>query len=143
MIGGNITAIVQIKDKSQKNAIGEAVNTWVNIDSITGFLDYNSGETKYTSYSAKIQESTHIFICDYKKLDNLYMLLDNQGNKVIDSKSFAVQTETGTDCVKVNSENARLIIDGEKYDIMLFDDPMNLHKHLEFYLKYTGGDAYV
>ena len=31
------------------------------------------------------------------------------------------------------------VIDGNIYDILLIDDPMRMHKHLEIYLKYVGG----
>ena len=39
-----------------------------------------------------------------------------------------------------------LLIDGEVYDITFVDDPMNLHKHLEIFLKhneaYNGNNIY-
>ena len=41
--------------------------------------------------------------------------------------------------VKVNAENARMVANSKEFDVMLIDDPMELHKHLEIYLKYTGG----
>lgn len=107
-IGGNTTAIIQSKGTGQKNTIGESVQTWVFLDSLIGWLDLSGGDSKYTTYSAKIQESTHVFLCDYKVID-------------------------------VTAENARMLIDDKVYDIMLIDDPMNLHQQLEIYLKFTGG----
>lgn len=109
MIGGNTIAALQISTTS-RNKIGEGVKSWDTVDEITGFLDLSSGDSKYTSYDAKIQESTHVFISDWKPLD-----------------------------VSVKAENSRLLVNGEAYDVMLIDDPMGLHKQLEIYLKYAGG----
>ena len=63
-IGGNIKAMIQVCT-SAKNDIGEHVQTWTDAQSIKGWLDLSSGESRYTTYHAKIQESTHIFIADY------------------------------------------------------------------------------
>lgn len=109
MIGGNITANLQISTAA-KNEIGETVKAWTTVDSIEGWLDLSSGDSKYTTYSAKIQESTHVFVADYKQLDS-----------------------------RVKAENSRMIINGNAYDVMLIDDPMEMHKQLEVYLKFTGG----
>lgn len=67
-IGGNITADIQQKNSNSKNAIGERINMWANIDELFGSLDFSSGDSKYSNYSAKIEESTHVFLCDYKEL---------------------------------------------------------------------------
>ena len=75
---------------------------------LTGFLDLQGGDSKYSIYNAKMQESTHIFICDYVELD-------------------------------AKAENSRMVVNGGRYDIMLIDDPMGLHKHLEIFLKFTRG----
>lgn len=109
MIGGNLNGELQIKTTS-KNEIGESVPTWRTTNVIRGFLDLSSGDSNYSNYNAKIQESTHVFICDYVELDK-----------------------------EVNSENSRMIIDGYIYDVMLIDNPMNMNKHFEIYLKYAGG----
>ena len=109
MIGGNTTAEIQISTTT-KNAIGEAVQEWKTVQSITGWLDLSSGDSKYTTYNAKVQESTHIFIADYVALD-----------------------------ASIKAENSRVVVNGGRYDVMLIDDPMGLHKQLEIYLKYTGG----
>lgn len=90
MIGGNIVGQLQIKT-TVTNEIGEGINTWNTVDLITGFLDLMSGDSKYLNHNTKLQESTHVFICDYKKLnvkaensrmiinDNIYdiTLIDN------------------------------------------------------------------
>lgn len=90
MIGGNIVGQLQVKT-TVTNEIGEGINTWNTVDLITGFLDLMSGDSKYLNHNTKLQESTHVFICDYKKLnvkaensrmiinDNIYdiTLIDN------------------------------------------------------------------
>lgn len=107
-IGGNITAELQ-KKTSKKNSIGEHVPGWQTVETITGFLDLQSGDSKYTTFSAKIQDSTHVFVGDY-----------------VDLSAY-------------DPENCRMLIGGKIYDVMLIDDPMELHEQIEIYLKYTGG----
>lgn len=109
MIGGNIKAQLQMQSGTVKNEIGESVPQWKTIHEITGFLDLSSGDSKRTVYNAKVQESTHIFICDY----------------------FGISEQ-------VKAENSRMLIAGLEYDVMLIDNPMNLNQQLEIYLKYTG-----
>lgn len=109
MIGGNTIAQLQLQT-IRKNDYGEQVKDWSRVMELTGWLDLSSGDSKYITYNAKVQESTHIFICDYVK---------------------------GPD--DVTAENSRLMIDGKTFDIMLIDDPMGVHRQLEIYLKYTGG----
>lgn len=111
MIGGNTTVTIQVKANTSENKIGEKVSTWENVQSINGWLDLSDEDTKRSTYRTKIQESTHIFISDYVKLDE-----------------------------RIKTENSRLVNkDGLMYDILLIDDPMNMHEQLEIYLKYTGG----
>ena len=109
MIGGNIQGLIQVS-ATEKNEIGEAVKSWADVQTITGWLDLSSGDSKYTTYNAKIQESTHVFVADYMQLDS-----------------------------RITSENSRMVIGDKRYDVMLIDDPMEMHKQLEIYLKYTGG----
>lgn len=110
MIGGNTTISIQTKT-TIKNAIGESVETWNTVQNLIGWIDLSGGSSSYTTYDAKIQDSTHVFICDYVPLD-----------------------------ASIKAENSKIIDDGGKvYDVMLIDDPMNLHKQWEIYLKYTGG----
>ena len=110
-IGGNINAIIQISTAS-KNAIGEMVNTWANVQTLRGWLDLFSGRASYSAFNAKIQESTHLFICDYVPIDS-----------------------------RVTAENARMKINGKVYEITLIDNPMEMGSgsQLEIFLKYTGG----
>lgn len=110
-IGGNITATIQVYTSS-KNEIGENVQTWTDVQTIKGWLDLSSGESGYTTYHAKIQESTHIFIADYVPL-----------------------------AAGIQAENSRMTIGGKTYDILLIDNPMEMGSgsQLEIYLKFTGG----
>lgn len=136
MIGGNTLALFQVKDGGKKNAIGEREHNWVDVASSKGWLDLSGGESKYTTYNAKIQESTHIFLCDYQTFKGL------SGEWVWDTLNFIsgeISTLTSDKKVDITSENARMLIDGLIYQIMLIDDPMNLHQHLEIYLKFVGG----
>lgn len=111
MIGGNTEIELQVNRGSGKNEIGEQVPNWTTADRILGFLDLTGGDSKRNSFDAKIQESTHVFISDYKQLPK-----------------------------EVKPENTRVIDeDGLVYDVLLIDDPMKLHQQLEIYLKYTGG----
>lgn len=105
-IGGNISGALQAKTTAI-NAIGERVPTWNTVKSIVGWLDLSNGDSKYNSFSAKIQESTHIFICDYVALT-------------------------------VGATTSRMLINGKAYDVLLIDNPMEMNRQLEIYLKYTG-----
>ena len=110
-IGGNIKAIIQICTTT-KNEIFEPVQTWADVQTIKGWLDLSSGEARYATYHAKIQESTHVFVADYVSLDS-----------------------------RITAETSRMVINGKRYDVLLIDNPMELGSgsQLEFYLKFTGG----
>lgn len=104
MIGGNIDLVLEIKDGETKNELSEQVTSWKQHKTLCGFLDLSSGSTNYTNYNAKIEESTHLFICDYIEIG-------------------ARDTEL------------RAVCNGDMYDVTYIDDPMNLHEHLEIFLK--------
>lgn len=106
MIGGNIEAMLQQKSGSEVNSIGERIQAWSDYLKLWGWLDLSTGDSKY-NYDAKLQESTHIFICDYTAVDR-------------------------------KADNKRLVVNGNIYDVLLIDDPMELHQQLEIYLKYVG-----
>lgn len=108
-IGGNKEAAVQIKT-TEKNLIGESTESWESSGTVLGFLDYSSGENTVNQYDAKVQDTTHFFFCDYSRWDSEW-----------------------------TSENSRMVIDGNIYNILLIDDPMGMQEHLEIYLKYVGG----
>lgn len=110
-IGGNITAALQVYT-STKNEIGENVKNWADAQTIKGWLDLISGDARHTTFHAKIQESTHVFVADYVLLDS-----------------------------RISAENSRAVIAGKRYEITLIDNPMEMGSgsQLEIYLKYTGG----
>ena len=68
MIGGNTEAVLQKLIESETNSIGEKISVWDNTQTLRGWLDLSTGDSKYT-YGAKLQESTHIFITDYTAID--------------------------------------------------------------------------
>ena len=109
MIGGNIKATIQTYT-AQENAIGEKVKSWSDRQTLTGWLDLAGGSSNYVTYAAKVQESTHVVISDYVPL-----------------------------LAEIKAENARMVIGGKAYDVMLIDNPMEMCQQLEIFLKYTGG----
>lgn len=122
-VGGNIQALLQVKKESLRNAIGEREHKWVDCISILGWLDLSTGDSKHTTFYAKVQESTHIFLCDFTNLKNLSVINKTDEQETVD----------------VTSNNARMVVNGEVYEILLIDDPMNMHDHLEIYLRFIGG----
>ena len=108
-IGGNITGIIQTKPASDKNKIGEAAGVWKDAFSQVGWLGLQAGEQKRTTFNAKVEESTHVFLCDFHS--GIYALA---------------------------SQNARMIIKGFVYDVTLIDNPDEMDEQLEIYLKRVG-----
>lgn len=107
-IGGKIIGTIQT-NTTVKNVIGEAVKQWVDAFSQRGWLGMQSGDSKYTNYNAKLEESTHVFLCDYHS--GIYAL-------------------AGQDC--------RMIIKGNVYDVLLIDNPDEMDEQLEIYLRKVG-----
>lgn len=130
-IGGNLTALLQVKDEGAKNAIGEREHKWSDVTALKGWLDLVNGDSKLTNFSAKIQESTHIFICDFRSLKGLSQSWE--WNTV----DFINQIESDVK-VDVTSQNARIMIKEKIYQIMLIDNVMEMDEQLEIYLKYVG-----
>ena len=120
-IGGNTQAIIQVKCSKGKNAIGVAISDWVKCLELIGWLDLSTGDSKYTNFNAKVQESTHIFLCDYQPLVG------------------AVKVDEQETTITVTSENARMIVNNLVYEILLIDNPMEMNEHYEIYLKFVGG----
>lgn len=110
-IGGNITAVIQTATIT-KNRIGEQVKSWADKQTLKGWLDLQAGDSKYTNFNAKIQESTHVFVADYVPL-----------------------------APGIAAENSRMVINSKVYDVLLIDNPMEMGSgsQLEIYLKFTGG----
>lgn len=135
-IDGNVYAVLQVKDTGVKNAIGERVHEWADVAAVLGFLDLQAGDSKYMNYDAKLQESTHIFLCDYQELTDLQPgWLWSPFNLFT---GIIKADQPGAQPVSVTSENARMVVNGKVYDILLIDDPMEMHEHLEIYLRYVG-----
>ncbi len=109
MIGGNIVATLQKMSINNMNDIGEREVQWVDVTTINGWLDLMNGESTHSTYLSKVQESTHIFLCDY-----------------------------ASDLIDYESKDTRLVINGNAYEILLMDNPMGMCQHLEWYLKYVG-----
>ena len=108
MIGGNVIAVLQ-KKTSSKNAFGEKVETWNDVQLLKGFLDFTGGDGSYKSnFKGAVEETTHIFICDY-------------------------------DSITANAEptTSRMVINNKNYNVLLIDNPMGLNEHLEIMLKYN------
>lgn len=136
VIGGNALALIQVKDQGEENSIGEREHIWVDVVSVKGFLDLQNGDSENTTFNAKIQESTHIFFCDYKSFNGL------SGKWVWDTLNFvngSISDATLQGSIDVTSENARMLINDQIYQIKYIDDPMGMHQHLEIYLKFVGG----
>lgn len=115
-IGGNIYGEIQTNEAQKgengeiiTNEIGESVNEWRTAFKPLGWLGFASGEKKYSSYNAKVEESTHIFLCDFSA--DIYALADR---------------------------DSRMIIKGFVYDVLLIDNPDEMDAQLEIYLKRVG-----
>lgn len=108
-VHGNKTAVLQTYS-GETNSIGESTGAWTDVARLTGWLDYQSGSAGRQQRSAMIEDSTHIWICDYDQA-----------------------------AAEADAETCRMSIDGRIYDVLLIDDPMGMHYHLEIYLKYVGG----
>ena len=109
-IGGNTTGIIQIKTSGGKNQIGEAEITWSDAFSTVGWLGMRAGDSKRANFNAKIEESTHVFLCDFDA--GIYALAD---------------------------QDTRMILKGCMYDVLMIDNPDEMDEQLEIYLRKIGG----
>lgn len=116
MIGGNTNLALQVKTTA-KNVIGERVAGWETVQTLFGWVDYQSGDSQRTSYNSKIEQSTHFFIGDYVEIDP--RIKDAEGNYL--------------------EQNCRAIHKGKVYEILIIDNPMGMNRQIEIFLKYTGG----
>lgn len=108
-IGGNITGVIQTKTSAGKNAIGETNITWSDAFSPEGWLGLQNGDSKHTNFNAKIEESTHVFLCDF------------------DAGIYALA-----------NQDTRMILKGVVYDVLLIDNPDEMDEQLEIYLRKVG-----
>lgn len=93
-----------------ENSMGEGIPEWKDVQTVRGWLDMMSGSTAYTTYNAKLEESTHVWVMDYTDLDP-----------------------------SISDESSRMVINGKIYDVTYIDNPMELNQHLEIFLKLIGG----
>lgn len=114
MIGGNTYLSLKVKTKEYVlNEIGERVPKTNEYMQLWGFLDLSTVDTKHTIYNTKIEESDYIFICDYKELEK------------VDGEIPKTFQLTAT-------------CNNKEFDVLLIDDPQELHEHFEIYLRYKG-----
>lgn len=112
-IGGNTQAYVQIRTvQPDEYAIDRACWEDAFPEPLTGLLDLTDADTSRVLMK-RVEDSDYIFLCDYFDL--------HAGGE------------------KLTAENSRLLIDGEIYEVKLYDDVMRLHEHMEIYLRYLGG----
>lgn len=110
MVGGNVAAAV-MRTLKTKNQDGVSVlGEPEQVMELHGWLDYQSGQSSHMTYQAKLQDTTHVFVSDY-------------------DEEYASLSENGLS----------LVVGGKRYEVLLIDDPMGLHRHIETYLKYLGG----
>lgn len=106
-VGGNIGLELQ-KKVTTVNEIGERVPSWETTAAFFGFLDKLTGEAHIETFDGKVEDSTHVFICDYVDLD------------------------------EIRPENSRAVCKGKVYNVLDIDDPMGLHHSLEITLRFVG-----
>ena len=113
LIGGNTDAQL-VCLKSVVNAIGESEPQEASAGTLHGWLDMTGGDSRYTTYHAKTEEATHVFVADWVQLPEDF-----------------------------SPENCRLLCGGKRYDVLQIDNPMGMGdgSQLEIYLRYTGGAA--
>lgn len=112
-IGGNKQLEIQVKTEKEQNTIGEDTIDWVTAKTLTGWLDLLEGSVSYKTFNTKIQESSHVYVCDYEPL------LHNGE--------------------RITPESSRAVVDSMYYDVKLIDNPMGMNHQLEIYLNYVGG----
>ena len=106
-IGGNIGLELQ-KKTTLVNEIGEKIPSWETAAALWGYLDKQSGEARVEVFDGKVEDSTHLFICDYLDLGGL------------------------------KPENCRALCEGKVYTVLDIDDPMELRHSLEITLRFSG-----
>lgn len=108
MVGGNLTATIQIKTLTE-NDIGERVAKWADHITSNGWLDLVIGGSTNQSHKTKSEESTHTWLCDYNR-----------------------------ELRELDISKCRFVCRNQIYEIKHIDDPMELHDHLEISLKLVG-----
>lgn len=112
-IEGTTKAWLQIRSvEPDEYALDRAV--WRNAfpKPLCGVLDLTGADVSHQTMK-RVEDADYIFLCDY--------------------------TDLKVDGKRLSTENSRMLIGGEVYEVLLYDDPMQMHEHLEIYLKYVGG----
>ena len=117
-MGGNIDLVLKRKDGFTTNDIGEKIPNYIEYITLHGFLDMANTNTSHSTYNAKLQESTHYFICDYVELPTF---TDESGN-----------------VRKATINELKAYCNDKEYDVLWLDNPMELNYHYEIYLEYKG-----
>lgn len=110
MIGGNVICQLQRFVVTGENVIGQAIKEWRTYASLNGWLDYMAQSTDSMTFKNKLEQSTHVFVGDYVAI----------GDEVRD--------------VRFIDHRGRI------YEVLLIDNPMELNRQLEIYLRYVGDD---
>lgn len=105
-IGGNIDLILKYNEPV-KSAIGEYEPKWVELQTIRGFLDLMNNGKDFATYNKAMEDSTHVFICDYVSISK-------------------------------RATELMAVCNGKEFDVTYIDNPMELNKHLEIFLKRVG-----
>lgn len=87
-IGGNTVCDLIYESGYIVNDIGEKEPVRDVYMSLTGFLDLSNGDSRFMTYNTKLQESTHLFICDYVQIDKRASEL----RAVINGREYEVTT---------------------------------------------------
>lgn len=109
LIGSQTTAKLKVNVGAEINEIGEWVGSQEIVARLDGWLDLLSGSSAYDLMGTKFEDSTHIFVADYKDLPSQFI-----------------------------THNATLEVQGIDYDVTLIDNPMGMNQQWEIYLRYRG-----
>ncbi len=109
-VKGNTLCVIQTATFNKTNAIGEKETVWQDTHSFMSVLSMQTSDSKYSTFNAKIEESSHVIVCDFNS--EIYALKD---------------------------QNTRIVANGRMYDVLFIDNPDELNIHLEIYLRYVGG----
>lgn len=117
-IGGNIELVLKRKNGFTTNEIGERIPSYIDYITLNGYLDMSNTITSHSTYNAKVQDSSHYFVCDY-----------------VEFPTFT--DEKGLSRVAVPSD-LKAYCNGKEYDVLWVDNPMELNYQYEIYLEYKG-----
>lgn len=107
MIDGNVIAKLQVQKNSKDNIAG-VVKGWQDLITLpNGFLDFVGGDASYKS---------------------------NYKGKMKETTHIFICDYVE---IKTSATKCRLLVNDSVYDVLLIDDPMGLHQHLEILLKYN------